>query len=95
MTGVLESYLGQQKEEYSGTTGFDGPWLVGNKPTFADTGFVTYHTILAFLLDDKDFNMENYPIVKDWLARLSARPAVRAALDAMMAEAAKNSAATT
>ncbi|EHL02127.1 Glutathione S-transferase (GST), C-terminal [Glarea lozoyensis ATCC 20868] len=89
VTGVLDSYLAQQKEKYSGVEGFDGPWLVGNKASYADIAFVTYQTILAFLLGKDAFDMDKYPHAQDWLARVSARPAVKEGLAAMIAEAGK------
>jgi glutathione S-transferase len=85
VTGVLESWLTQQEKEHAGVAGFDGPWLVGNKMTFADTSFITFQIILGGMSEKKDFDVDDYPRVKDWLSRMSLRPAVKNGLDSMWA----------
>ena len=81
VSGVLDGYLGQQKEKYgSGTGSGDGPWLVGNKLSYADLAFVPYQTIMPFLFDKCDYDVDNFPNVKAWLGNMTARETVKAAL---------------
>jgi glutathione S-transferase len=90
VTGVLESWLTQQEKEHAGGAEFDGPWLVGNKMTFADSSFIPFQTVLGMISEKKDFDADDYPHVKDWLSRMSLRPAVKGGLDSMMAAARKS-----
>ena len=81
MSGVLEGYLAQQKEKYSGSSDSDGPWLVGNKFSYADAAFVSWQRIITFILEKDDYNEDNFPLVKEWLGRMTSRKGVKTALD--------------
>lgn len=74
--GVLERVLSDQKEKYAGQGG-DGPWLVGNKVSYADIAFVPWQNAIRDVLGDK-YSDENFPAVREWLTKLRARPAVTA-----------------
>lgn len=80
VSGVLEAYLGGVKrkegEEGGGGGGGDGPWLVGGKLTYADISFIPWYCWMEWFLDDEEFRLEEYPLVKDWLDRMRARESV-------------------
>lgn len=81
VTGVLEKHLSDEKEKAGGHG--DGPWLVGNKYSYADLAFVSWQKLFHDGLlsnEDDSFNPEDFPVVKDWMARLTARPAIEKGL---------------
>jgi glutathione S-transferase len=75
-TGVLEGWLTKQGELYPNT---DGPWLVGNKLSYADVSFFSWQTLGPMLMGDK-FDVDEFPAVKAWMERMKARPAIAAAM---------------
>lgn len=78
VTGVLETHLAKQKELYAGTDGFDGPWLVGNKLSYADLAFVPWQQwVDGELSRTGEFNKADYPLVTEWLAKMLARESVK------------------
>ncbi|KAK3395243.1 glutathione S-transferase [Podospora didyma] len=78
VTGVLEAHLKAQKEKYPSG---DGPWLVGNKLSYADLSFVTWqNTIETIFTDSGEYNADEFPVVKEWLGRLYARASVKKVL---------------
>ncbi|KAH8892020.1 glutathione S-transferase Ure2-like protein [Thozetella sp. PMI_491] len=78
VTSVLEAHLAKQEAEYSG----DGPWLVGNKPSYADLSWVSWQTIVRDVTLTKDeYNEDDYPYVKAWLAKLTTRAEVKHVLE--------------
>ncbi|KAK3293727.1 glutathione S-transferase [Chaetomium fimeti] len=74
VSGVLESYLGEVKQKGEG--GGDGPWLVGGKLTFADISFVVWYCWMEWSLEEEEFNLGEYPVVKEWLYKMKARESV-------------------
>jgi glutathione S-transferase len=83
VTGVLEGHLQQEKGKWeSSTAGVgDGPWLVGNKYSFADIAFLSWQTIVTRVIQKEDgFDQEAFPVVKDWLNRILQRSAVKVAM---------------
>ena len=73
VTGVLEGHLAKQKDSGSGS----GPWLVGGKMSYADIAFVPYQMILPGMILSKDqMDADKYPMVKDWLHRMSESPGI-------------------
>ena len=54
MTGVLEGQLQREKEKYAGKGG-DGPWLVGNKFTYADLSFIPWQRVAGMVYEGKGF----------------------------------------
>ncbi|KAI9732935.1 MAG: hypothetical protein M1818_007368 [Claussenomyces sp. TS43310] len=81
VSGVLDGYLAEQKEEHSSRTGGDGPWLVGNKLSYADLAFVPWQRIIGTLLKKDEYNEDDFPYVKEWLGKMTSREAVRKVLD--------------
>ncbi|CAM1501336.1 Fc.00g104980.m01.CDS01 [Cosmosporella sp. VM-42] len=77
---VLEFFLAQ-RAKVSQRNG--GPWLVGDKCSYADLAFITWQRTIAFILAKEDYDLDNYPYVKDWLDRMALREGVKAAMDNM------------
>jgi len=71
--GVLEGWLTKQKDTYGGEG--DGPWLVGNKLSFTDINFIMWQKAAERILGD-DYPEDAFPILKEWLAKMVARPTV-------------------
>lgn len=80
VTGVLDNSLAKQKEAHKDNLG-DGPWLVGNKLSYADVSFVAWQRILTAVLAEDGFNADEFPHAKEWLGRLVARKSIKAVLD--------------
>ena len=81
VTGVLEGHLAKQKEAFGGEAGFDGPWLVGNKLSFADFAFVPWQAAAVKIFGESgQFDDAEFPLVKEWIGKLQARESVKAAL---------------
>ena len=81
VTGVLELHLARQKEEFGGKEGFDGPWLVGNKLSYADLAFVPWQVAAKKLFGESgQYDEAEFPLVQAWLAKLSARESVETAM---------------
>jgi glutathione S-transferase len=72
VTGVLDGHLAKQKVE----NGSAGPWLVGNKLSYADLAFVSWQKITTSLLTKEEYNPEDFPHATKWLNNLLAREAV-------------------
>ncbi|KAK4100559.1 glutathione S-transferase [Parathielavia hyrcaniae] len=80
VSGVLEGYLGGLKKKEMENGGDDGPWLVGGKMTYADISFIPWYCWMEWFLDEEEFNMDDYPVVKAWLDRMRARESVASVL---------------
>jgi glutathione S-transferase len=81
VTAVLEGQLARQKEN----AGSDGPWLVGNKLSYADISFIPWQGIVSKMIGPDDgFNADEYPHVKDWLERMTSRKAIKKVMDDAM-----------
>jgi glutathione S-transferase len=79
VTGVLEGHLAKQQDTFGGGNG--GPWLVGDKYSYADLSFVAWQTILPLVVKEEDgYTIEKFPVVKGWLRRISQRDGVKAVL---------------
>ena len=77
VTGVLEGHLaGQTVDE-----GSDGPWLVGNKLSYADIAFVSWQIIISMVIETDEYNVDDFPHVKQWLGKMAARKTVKAVLE--------------
>jgi glutathione S-transferase len=85
ITGVLESVLARHEKEYSHSAGFDGPWLVGNKFSFADLVFVSWQKIIAFIVLEDQYDINNYPHVKAWMDKMLARDTIKGVIDRSVA----------
>ncbi|KAE9364870.1 putative glutathione S-transferase 1 [Stipitochalara longipes BDJ] len=85
VTSVLEAHLAQQKKEYAGAG--DGPWLVGDKFTFADAVFVPWQIAFGIVITKEEgYELDSYPLVKDWIGRMSAREGWKALLANLKSE---------
>jgi glutathione S-transferase len=81
VTGVLEGHLARQKAEHGGKDGFDGPWMVGNKLSYVDFVFVSWQQGAAKVIGESGgYKEDDYPHVKEWLAKLGARESVKNAI---------------
>jgi len=80
VTGVLEKYLAEEKEKLE--PGAGGPWLVGNKFSYADIAFISWQVIVTRVITPEDgYNPDDFPVVKDWVNRQLAREKVKAFMD--------------
>lgn len=75
--GVLETHLAAEKEKHPET---DGPWLVGNKLSYADISFVQWQHTAGLALGDL-YTEEDTPLVKEWLGKLKARKTIKKVLE--------------
>ena len=80
VSGVLDGHLAQQKQKYGGN---DGPWLVGNKFSYADIAFIPWQ-ILAGRLGKDEHNDDDFPHVKEWLANMTSREKVKIVVDRLV-----------
>lgn len=76
--GVLDEYLAKQEK------GKDGPWLVGGKGSYADLSFVQWHRVMGMVMDKDEYDIDGFPVLKDWLGRMMARTAVKTVLEEKM-----------
>lgn len=79
VTAVLESYLTGQRETFGEAAVGDsgGPWLVGNKYSYADLAWVPWQRTLPKVVPAEDgLDFGKYPVVADWIARMEKREAV-------------------
>ena len=81
VSGVLDGYLAQQKQQHGGSAGSDGPWLVGNKLSYADIAFIPWQRIIGSVLEKDKYNEDDYPHVKEWLGKMTSREAVKTVLE--------------
>lgn len=80
VTGVLESHLSKQRSAHSDIIG-DGPWLVGNKMTYADMSFLAWQIIVTFFPVPDLYEAGNFPEVFGWLERMKTREGIKKVLD--------------
>ncbi|EXJ77020.1 glutathione S-transferase [Capronia epimyces CBS 606.96] len=76
VSAVLDGVLAARK---AGQVG-DGPWLVGNRISYADLAFIPWHVTIGAFLDKDEYNLDEFPHLKDWFARISSRPSVKKVL---------------
>lgn len=77
VTGVLEGHLAQQKQKNGGSVGGDGPWLVGNKMSYADIAFVPWQRGAGMAATKDEYDVDNFPHVKEWLGKMTSRESVK------------------
>jgi glutathione S-transferase len=80
VTGVLESHLSKQRTAHSDSIG-DGPWLVGNKMTYADMSFLAWQIIVSFFPVPDLYEAGSFPEVFGWLERMKTREGIKKVLD--------------
>lgn len=91
VSGVLENWLVKQKETHKDNIG-DGPWLVGNKMSYADIVFIPWQRAAHTRFAELGFESTDFPHVNEWLERMCAQKAAQTVLDSadkQMAEAMK------
>ena len=81
VSGVLDGYLAQQKQQHGGSAGSDGPWLVGNKLSYADIAFIPWQEIASRVLGEDGYDDDSYPHVKEWLGKMTSRETVKKVLE--------------
>lgn len=81
VSGVLEGWLAQQKQEYGNSADSNGPWLVGNKLSYADLAFISWQKIIGLILTKDEYNEDNFPCVKEWLGKMFSRDLVKIAFE--------------
>lgn len=79
VSGVLNDYLALQKEK--GNVGGDGPWLVGNKCSYADLAFIMWQRVIAMVFTEGEYSIDNFTHVKEWFEKMTAREAVKKVLE--------------
>ncbi|KAK1772086.1 glutathione S-transferase [Phialemonium atrogriseum] len=79
VSGVLDGYLAQQKEEFG--AGGEGPWLVGNKLSYADLAFVPWQRAIGTILAKDQYDEDSFPHLKEWLGKLKSRQSVKKVFD--------------
>lgn len=80
VTSVLEGHLARQRETLGeeAIKASGGPWLVGNKLSYADLAWVSWQLILLMVVSAEDgLDLAQYPVVADWVARMNKRESVR------------------
>lgn len=77
---MLDGHLKKQREKYGGE-----PWLVGDRITYADVAFVPYQFLMPKLMSEeiKPLQLEQYTEVSGWIARLTARPAIKKVFESL------------
>jgi glutathione S-transferase len=76
VTGVVESHLKQQKE-----AGGEGPWLVGNRFSYADLAWVPWQKMFMDMTPKEEIDFDDYPLVQDWIKRLGEQKGIKKVLD--------------
>ncbi|KAJ5601992.1 hypothetical protein N7510_011526 [Penicillium lagena] len=88
VTGVLDNWLSKQKEANSENLG-DGPWLVGNKLSYADVAFIPWQRTAGMAFTEDGFDVDAFPNAKDWLERMTSKETIKAVLDSAAEQMAK------
>lgn len=80
VTGVLEGVLAENKKKNSSG---DGPWLVGNKCSYADISFIMWQRVIEMMqvVPKEHYDIEKYPEVKAWMEKMTSRKAIKKILD--------------
>jgi len=65
VTAVLEGHLSKQKDGEE--------WLVGGKCSYADIAFVPWQLGISKVAKKEEYDVDNYPHVKAWIARMLER----------------------
>ncbi|KAK3315160.1 glutathione S-transferase Ure2-like protein [Apodospora peruviana] len=85
VTAVVEGHLAKQREDLGeeAIAASGGPWLVGNKYSYADLAWLSWQTIVSRVVGvDDGFDPAEYPVVADWMARMLRRAPIAAAMGA-------------
>lgn len=79
VSSVLEDHLQKEKEK-SGGNG-DGPWLVGNKFSYADLSFLSWQIIVNMVVGPESYDPEKFPEVSGWVDRMLKRSVIKKVVD--------------
>ncbi|CAL5867890.1 uncharacterized protein PFLUO_LOCUS2112 [Penicillium psychrofluorescens] len=90
VSGVLDKWLGKQQEAYKEHLG-DGPWLVGNKLSYADLGFIPWQRTAHTAFTEDGFDVNAFPYEKEWLERMVTKEPIKKVLDEAAQQMAKMS----
>lgn len=81
VSGVVNDYLASRTVAPGG----DGPWLVGEKCSYADLAWSTWQIMVTKIIHKEDgYDVERFPVLKDWLDRMFKRESVRKVIEAVM-----------
>lgn len=69
VTSVLDGHLKKREK------GEDGPWLVGNKFSFADLTFFSWQNMVMNLLAEK-VDLTEYTEAAAWIEKIRSRPTI-------------------
>ena len=81
VSGVLNGHLAKVKQDHSGSDGNDGPWLVGNKLSYADIAFIPWQRLTGKVLEKDEYDENDFPHVTEWLGKMNAREKIKTALE--------------
>ncbi|KAL9073863.1 MAG: hypothetical protein Q9161_002695 [Pseudevernia consocians] len=82
VSGVLDGYLAGREREHGGAGGGgDGPWLVGDKLSYADIAFVPWQRAIGRVLGKEEYDEDDFPHLKEWLGRMTSRDSVKTVLE--------------
>lgn len=70
-----------QERQHGG--GGDGPWLVGNKLSYADIVFVPWQRTVGSVLGKDEYDEDDFPHVKEWLGKMTSRDSVKTVLESL------------
>ena len=70
VTGVLEGYLAKQNQSV-------GPWLVGEKYSYADLAWINWQLNMTKFLTKVQFDPDQFPHVKKWLDNMTSRAPIK------------------
>ena len=73
ITGVLEKHLASVQIDADS----DGPWLVGNKMSYADIAFISWQITVTKVHRIDQYNPDDFPHVKKWLDKMTSRPTIK------------------
>jgi glutathione S-transferase len=88
VTGVLNKWLGEQKEANAENLG-DGPWLVGNKLSYADIAFIPWQLTARMAFGEEGFDLNEFPHEKEWFERMTSSTVIKDVMDASAEQMAK------
>lgn len=89
VTGVLDKWLSKQKELHKDNIG-DGPWLVGNKLSYADLVFIPWQKTAHKFYVEQGYDVDAFPHAKEWLQRMITKEPVKIVLDTADEQMAKS-----
>lgn len=75
ISNVLEGWLAQEKTKHG-----EGPWLVGNKMSYADISFIPWQHVMGVALKDV-YDQAEFPHVQGWYNSITSRAAFQNALE--------------